>query len=305
MPRHAPPYHRTRPTALAAALLASATGLTACAHRPADVPGTPRKELVRAVTQDHRLISFNAGQPGRLLSDQKLSGLASGETVLGIDYRVARGDLYALGSSGRVFRVDVGTGALTPVGTRPFAIPLEGRRFGFDFNPAADRIRIVSDAGQNLRAHPDSGELVDGSADQPGLQPDGQLQYADGDAHAGVAPQIVAAGYTYNKDNEKITTNYAIDAATGTLVRQGSVEGAQPVVSPNLGRLFTVGGLGVGPVTDAHFDIADLNNAALAALSTAGDASVQLYEIDLKSGRATRIGRVADGRPLRGIAIEP
>ena len=66
-----------------------------------------------------------------------------------------------------------------------------------------------------------------------------------------------------------------------------------------------MGGLGVGPVTDAHFDIADLNNAALAALSTAGDASVQLYEIDLKSGRATRIGRVADGRPLRGIAIEP
>ena len=82
MPRHAPPYHRTRPTALAAALLASATGLTACAHRPADVPGTPRKELVRAVTQDHRLISFNAGQPGRLLSDLKLSGLASGETVM-------------------------------------------------------------------------------------------------------------------------------------------------------------------------------------------------------------------------------
>ena len=303
MPRIAQPDARVRPSALAA--LALSAGLAACAHHPAEPQGTQRKELVRAVTQDHRLVSFNAGQPGRLLSDVKLSGLASGETVLGIDYRVAKGDLYALGSSGRVFRVDVTTGALTPVGSKPFALKLEGRRFGFDFNPAADRIRIVSDTGQNLRAHPDSGELVDGSADQAGLQPDGRLQYADGDAHAAVAPQIVAAGYTYNKDNEKITTNYAIDAATGTLVRQGSVEGVQPVVSPNLGRLFTVGTLGVGTVTDAHFDIADLNNAALAALTTGGDATVQLYEIDLNTGRASRIGRVADGKPLRGIAIDP
>ena len=152
----------------ALAFPAAALGLTLLATGCAglsDAGGTPRKEIVRAVTQSHHLVSFNAGQPGRLLSDVALKGLAAGETVLGIDYRVARGELYALGSSGRVFRVDTASGQLTPVGNEKFAQPLNGGQFGFDFNPAADRIRIVSDTRQNLRAHPDTGALVDASPD--------------------------------------------------------------------------------------------------------------------------------------------
>lgn len=290
--------------ALTAAAISAALFATGCAGLP-DASGTPRKEIVRAVTQSHHLVSFNAGQPGRLLSDVTLKGLAAGETVLGIDYRVARGELYALGSSGRVFRVDTASGQLTPVGNEKISQPLNGGQFGFDFNPAADRIRIVSDTRQNLRAHPDTGALVDASPDTPGLQADGTLHYAAGDANEKVAPRVVAAGYTYNKDNEKLTTNYAIDAATGALVRQGSVEGEQPVVSPNLGKLYTVGSLGVAGVTDAHFDIADLNNAAFAVLGTAKEAAAQFYEIDLKTGKATRIGKVGAGEALRGIAIEP
>lgn len=291
---------------LPCATLISGTLLaTGCAGL-SDTGGTPRKEIVRAVTRSHHLVSFNAGQPGRLLSDVTLKGLAAGETVLGIDYRVARGELYALGSSGRVFRVDTASGQLTPVGKEEtFAQPLNGRQFGFDFNPAADRIRIVSDARQNLRAHPDTGALVDAAPDTPGLQADDTLHYAAGDANEQVAPQLVAAGYTYNKNDEKITTNYAIDAATGALVRQGSIEGAQLVVSPNLGRLYTVGPLGVAGVTDAHFDIADLDNAAYAVLGTATETGALFYEIDLKTGKATRIGKVGDGEALRGIAIEP
>jgi hypothetical protein len=36
--------------------------------------------------------------------------------------------------------------------------------FPIDFNPVVDRIRIMSDAGQNLRVHPDTGAVV---ADSP------------------------------------------------------------------------------------------------------------------------------------------
>ncbi|MDP3289885.1 MAG: DUF4394 domain-containing protein, partial [Methyloversatilis sp.] len=174
-----------------------------------------------------------------------------------------------------------------------------------DFNPAADRIRIVSDARQNLRAHPDTGALVDAAPDTAGLQPDGPLTYVEGDINAAVAPKIVAAGYTYNQDDEKLTTNFAIDAATGALVRQGSVEGVKPVVSPNTGKLFTVGALGIAGLADAHFDIADVSNDAYAAVSTVQDATPQFYLIDLKTGAATRLGKVGKGEPLRGIAIEP
>lgn len=118
-------------------------------------------------------------------------------------------------------------------------------------------------------------------------------------------PRIVAAAYTYNKKDSKLTTNYAIDADQGTLVRQGSLEGVEPVVSPNLGRLTTVGALGVGPLRDASFDISDLSNRALAVLRTASDARSRLYGIDLSTGRATLLGTVGDGAPLVGMAIEP
>jgi hypothetical protein len=213
--------------------------------------------------------------------------------------------MFALGSSGRVFTVDVDSGALKPVGDAPFALALEGERFGFDFNPAADRIRIVSDRGQNLRAHPETGALVDFKPDTEGLQPDGALAFRSDDANAGRTPRVIAAAYTYNNDNEKLTTNFAIDGELGALVRQGSVEGVEPVVSPNSGQLSTVGALGVAGISDAHFDISDVTNTALAALTTRDAPTPTLYRIDLATGQASAIGTIGNGEPLRGIAIEP
>lgn len=85
---------------------------------------------------------------------------------------------------------------------------------------------------------------------------------------------------------------------------QGSREGLTPVVSPNTGRLTTVGPLGLGPLADASLDIADVSGVALAGLRRAGGAA-RLYRIDLGSGRATLVGTIGDGKPLRGLAIEP
>jgi hypothetical protein len=115
----------------------------------------------------------------------------------------------------------------------------------------------------------------------------------------------VAAGYTYHQRDDKLTTNYAIDAALGTLVLQGSREGAQPVVSPNTGQLRTVGPLGLGPLADASFDISDVRNAALLAARTSPQAPTVLYRVDLDTGRASALGVVGDGAPLRGLAIVP
>ena len=131
------------------------------------------------------------------------------------------------------------------------------------------------------------------------------LRYAWGDMHAGRTPHIVAAGYTYNQRDDKLTTNYAIDAALGTLVLQGSREGTQPMVSPNTGQLRTVGSLGLGPLEDASFDIADVNNTALLAARTGAHAPTVLYRVDLDTGRARALGVVGDGAPLRGLAIVP
>lgn len=252
------------------------------------------------------LLRLAASRPQQVLERKPVIGLQPGEVLMGLDYRVARGVLYTFSSRGQLYTLQPETGQLTAVGS-PIALPLAGTQYGMDVNPAADRIRIVNDRGQNFRLHPDTGAMIDGDAQREGLQPDPDLQYAPGDPQAGRTPRIVAAGYTYNKQDDKLTTNYAIDAGLGTLVTQGSVEpspqGRQPVVSPNTGRLFTVGALGTGALQDAAFDIADVDNTALAALRSGG--RTRLYRIDLASGAATLLGTLAGGQPVQGLAIVP
>ena len=279
----------------------TATTLLAACATPEPV-GPPAKEEIVAVSASLHLLRFNAGQPQAVRERRPLGGLRSGETLLGIDYRVARGELYALGAvgtSGQLYRIDVANAQAVAVGTG-FTLPSTAAEWGFDFNPTVDRIRVVNDQGLNLRLHPDTGAIVDSDPAQPGLQTDGRLAYEDGGA-AG----LVAAGYSYNKTNDKITTNFALDGAAGTLVHQGTREGVTPAVSPNTGRLYTVGALGTGPFAHATLDLSDVSNAAYAGLRAAGEKSTRWYRVDIASGQARLVGTVGGGEALLGAAIEP
>ena len=225
---------------IAAVILGS---LTACTTMTSEPEGAERAEKAVAVTASNKLLKFNAGRPGRILASLNITGLQAGETLLGIDYRVAKDQLYGLGSSGRLHIINEDTAVASAVGV-PFAVKLDGTQFGFDFNPTVDRIRVVSNTGQNLRLHPDTGAVIDSNPALEGVQTDGKLMYAAGDLNFGKSPMTVGAAYSYNKADTKITTNFALDAAAGTLVTQGSREGVMPAVSPNTGQLFTIGSLG-------------------------------------------------------------
>jgi len=98
---------------------------------------------------------------------------------------------------------------------------------------------------------------------------------------------VVAAAYTYNKKDDKLTTNFAIDRNGGNLVTMGSAEGVQPVVSFNTGQLFTVGAIGVADMVDASMDIADVSGAAFAAIRLKSHATTRLYSLDLQTGKGT------------------
>jgi Domain of unknown function (DUF4394) len=290
--------------ALAAIGVIGVIALAGCSSMPSEPLGQTRAEKVVAVTASHQLIKFNAGQPQKILASTPIKGLAPGETILGIDYRVSKDALYALGSSGRLYLLNDDTAQLTPVGATPFAVKLDGAQFGFDFNPAVDRIRVISSSGQNLRLHPDTGAVVDSNPNAEGVQTDGPLAYAPGDANATKKPSVVGAAYSYNKFDPKITTNFALDAATGALVTQGSREGTQPAVSPNTGQLFTVGKLGVN-FEDAAFDIQALSDVAFAALTGKELRGVRWYTLDLKTGEARFIGTIDTREGIRAIAMEP
>ena len=257
--------------------------------------GTPSKETLQVVTDKLELLTLNAGQPTKVLKRVQLSGLAAGDTLVGIDYRIAKGVLFALAKSGRLYTVDTATGALKTVGAAP-AVALQGDAIGMDFNPVADRVRVMSTSGQNVRLHPDTGALA---------ATDPAPFYAAGDRRAGVKPEVAAAAYTYNKKDDKLTTNFAIDRNGGFLVTMGSAEGVQPVVSFNTGQLYTVGALGVTDMSDASMDIADVSGAAFAAVRLKSHATTRLYSVDLQTGKGTFIGTIGDGARVLGLAVEP
>ena len=244
-----------------------------------------------AITASNQLVGFDQNSPGQVSSSVPVTGLASGEVLLGIDFRPATGQLYALGSASQVYVVDTATGVATAVGG-PFAPALEGTAFGFDFNPTVDRIRVVSDTGQNLRLNPETGAV--GTDPATGAATiDGRLAYASGDANAGAQPGVVGAAYTNNFAGATTTVLYDIDANLGVLATQ------EP---PNDGVLNTVGALGFGTNYLVGFDIAAGDGRALAALQPSGAPS-RLYAIDLSSGAATDLGAIGAGEAVTGLAI--
>lgn len=251
-------------------------------------------ELLAGIAENGRLVLFSAQSPEDVVV-VKIEGLQPGEQILGLDRRPANGLIYALGSTNRIYTVNFETGNAVAVSPSPFTPALQGTRFGFDFNPAVDRIRVVSDSGQDLRLHPDTGQLA-------GI--DGTLAYAAGDSGAGTTPQVIAAAYTNNDTDPATGTQlYDIDAARGVLVLQNP---------PNNGTLVTVGSLGVRILGDAGFDIAGSNGIAYASLIPAqqhgkGDvppgnsARSYLYTIDLATGAATLVGKIGGPKPLLSL----
>lgn len=284
-----------------AVALVGATLATAWSPPAAAVTTGP--EVLYALTTDNALVRIDAATPGTVQATVALTGLVAGETVVGIDARPATAGLYALGSSGRLYTVNPATGALAPVGTGTPTPALAGTSFGVDFNPVPDRLRVVSDADQNLRVNPDTGT---GPAATPtaGTQVDSPLVYATGTAGTpvpgGTNPTVVGSAYTNNTVGAASTTLYGIDAGLDLLVTQGSPNGAP--VSPNSGQLFPVGPLGVDTTNDVGFDVSD-RGTAFASLTAPGATSSSLYRVDLATGRATGLGAIGGGRVVRGLAV--
>ncbi|HVF31180.1 MAG TPA: DUF4394 domain-containing protein, partial [Pyrinomonadaceae bacterium] len=114
---------------------------------------------IYGVTTANALVRFDSATPGTVSTIGVISGLQPGESIVGIDFRPSNGQLYGLGSTSRLYTINITNGVATQVGSAG-AFTLSGTDFGFDFNPVVDRIRITSNTGQNLRINPDNGTLT-------------------------------------------------------------------------------------------------------------------------------------------------
>jgi hypothetical protein len=197
------------------------------------------------LTVDGRLWTFSPFAPSAVSNEAEISGLAAGERIVGIDVRPATGELYGIADSSTIYRLDPASGRAFPVATA-FSPVIDGNLLGFDFNPTVDRIRVVDDAGQNLRLNPETG-MIGKNPDTGAPTIDGFAGYAQGDSNAGARPLLSGAGYTNSVAGAESTQLYVIDTAQDALAIQDP---------PNDGVLWTVGSLGMeldGPV---GFDIA-------------------------------------------------
>jgi hypothetical protein len=254
--------------------------------------GMAQAELIYGLTTGNALFSFDSSSPGAIGGFIGVNGLEAGESLLGIDFRPFNGVMYGLGSNNNLYAINLSNGQANAakVNASPFAIPLSGSAFGFDFNPTVDRIRVVSNAEQNLRLNPFTGGVVDGDAVTPGIQGDGSLNYLAGDPFFGSAPDVVGAAYTNNFNGAGSTQLFVIDALNNTLALQNP---------PNAGGLTTIGSLGVDANDLTGFDISGTSGIAYASLNGS------LYTINLGSGAASLVGGIGSTPQILDIAVIP
>jgi hypothetical protein len=270
------------------ALLALAMPLTALADggkRGNDRDKSRDGRMFYATNTAGKLLRFNSDNPSKLRSKQ-ITGLPMGVSIKGIDFRPASGDLYALGSDRVVYRLNPNTAIAVPEGKSFDQMPsiLSGNSNGFDFNPTVDKIRVTSDAADNLRLNPDDGTL---------LMVDTKL------TPAGV--QVVGSAYTNSSftafaTRPAVTELYAYDI------------GASPdrlwIQRPaNAGTLIMPLSTGLDLGSNVGFDIAGVNNQGwLAGTAKARNAS-RLYKLDVNTGRTKSLGRIGDGsHTITGLA---
>ena len=280
---------------IASSVAALAVLFGACAPM-ATGPEAPMGRTMFATTQDNRMAKFGSQNPNSSVSTVSFSGLAVGETMIGLDFGPRDGKLYGVSNQNRIYTVDTTTGATAAIGSSAFAPALIGASFGLDFNPTVNRIRVHSDADFNVRLNQETGAVVDFDMNTAGTQADLNLNYNATDAGAGFNPSIGATAYTNSNATATATTLYAIDSSRDVLVT---------VAPPNDGKLTTVGSLGVDTSTAAGFDISGAADGTAFATLTSATGVSSLYTINLMTGAATLVGAVGSNLTLTGVAIAP
>ena len=267
-----------------------------------------------------QLARFNLDAPGST-GLAVVSGVTLGERLVGMDLRPRTGQVFALGidallDRGTLYRLEPQSAGLTAVATAigttgqiafvdatGQVLDLSDAAIGMDFNPMADRVRVVDAGGNNFRVNPDTGAPVDGDTNFAGVNPDGSIS-------APLATQLAATSYTNNVNAPSATTQYTLDQLSSKLYLQNPPNSGAQTLALDVtlaGQTLDFGG-GVG------FDIAPgvfTSAANLPVISGVGyftsspaAGQPQLYQIALNTGVATALGNIAtDGEDVDSLVV--
>jgi Domain of unknown function (DUF4394) len=247
------------------------------------------------------LVILDTAAPGTFVSAKPVTGLGESERLVDIDYRLhpngepaPPSQLFGLTvfdgptqDTIRLYTIDIATAAATPVAA---GVPevTDGDRYGIDFNPTVDRIRVVNDGDENLRLNPNTGGIA---GNDTNLTPANEKVTSIAYDRVDLPPM---PGNT--------TTLFGISLSSNSLVTIGSVNGTP--VSANTGMLLNPKPLGLTLALNSvpGFDISP-SGVAFATLEDAASGLPGVYTIDLNTGATTLTGTLP--QPLSSLAIVP
>jgi len=236
-----------------------------------------------ALTNSQRLQTIDTANPGVLLGSVSLHGMVDpGERITDIDIRPGNGWLYGRSDHGRIYTIDAGTGAVTPVGG-PVAF---GARVATAFNPLTDQLLFDTFSGGSTAINPNDGSVASVGASS----------FLGGDVFQGLTPRLSALAFA--NTGPLATQAFGIDPATDTLVTATG--------TPALGQFRTVGSLGIDVSNVTGFTIDPVTGAAFATFQPAGGTASYLSFVNLATGAATVLGPVGPSGPMiLSIAAAP
>ncbi|MFV3077233.1 DUF4394 domain-containing protein [Niveispirillum fermenti] len=234
---------------------------------------------IAGLNQRNELLLFSDTSPG-MVKVLPVTGVKG--KLLGIDVRPANGALYGLASDNHLYAIDLATGAAT-AGPRLSVALTAIDHVVVDFNPQADRLRVMGSDGQNLRVNVETGAAA---VDKP-------LAYHPKDkVNAGKKPAVYAGAYINSFAGATQTQLFDVDSAAGAWLSQDP---------PNDGVLRTIGPLGVpaGTIVEGVDIFTDAEDEYHGRAVAGGI----LYDLDVQRGAMKRMGRIGDGSDVIDIAI--
>lgn len=204
-------------------------------------------------------------------------GAATAGGIVDIDFRGANNRLYGMAGSGATSTINTSTGQLTSVFTST-SIPINGGVSSFDFNPVADRLRVVGGGVNNYRLFPDNAPMPGGTV-------------VNGVADGVFSVTLLDVAYTnpFNNTSTGMTALYSIGSDGFLYTHPGT--GA-----PQFNTLSQVGALGVAIGSDIGFDIDSTGTGWLVSGNN-------LYTVNLATGQAQSAGLL--GQSFTSIAVVP
>ena len=250
-----------------------------------------QSQTIYGLTSDGKIVSFNATTPNTILTTPSVSGVKTGQTLVGLDVRPATGEIFALGfdasnDSATVYTLNPTTG-MAIAKTPSVKLAGLGSNVGFDFNPTVDRIRVVSKTGKSFRLNPNNGAIA---------ATDSTLRYAATDVNVGKTAGVTACAYTNSYIGATGTSLYDYDETQQVIALQNP---------PNDGVLNTQPAL-LGIATTAIISDLDIytnpttfSSTVFAVVKTGTTDS--LFTLNLATGVLTKVGAI--GAAVIDIAV--